>query len=95
MASEMENLARALLSGAQGNGAVQDLDRLADILKTPEGQKLMSALSGSSEAAVKTAAQAALRGDSQSTRTAMAKFLSTREGAEFVKNLSSAMSRGK
>ena len=95
MANEMEALARELLSGTQGNGAVPSLDGFMAVLKTAEGQKLASGLSGSGEDTVKTAAQAALGGDSQTARVAMAKFLSTREGAELMKNLSAVMNGGK
>ena len=47
MANDMEALARALLGSVQGQAAGETLGRLAAFMRTPDGQKLTTLLSGS------------------------------------------------
>ena len=93
MANDMERLARALMAGTPGKQAAGSMEQLGKLLKTEDGQRLLTLLAAGGADTLKAAAQAALRGDEQSAKAAMAKLLSTREGAELAKKLSVLMNQ--
>ena len=86
MANDMEALARSLLGTMQGQ-AGDVLARLAALARTAEGQRLVNLLSGAGTAYIRAAAQAAVAGDEAGARAALAKALSTPEGAELARTL--------
>ena len=61
--NDFETLARALLAGRQGQNAAGALDKFSTLLKTEDGQRLLTLLASGGADTIKTAAQAALRGD--------------------------------
>ena len=81
MANDMEALARALLGSVQGQAAGETLGRLAAFMRTPDGQKLTTLLSGSGTIYIRRAAQAAVAGDEAWARAALSQALATRDGA--------------
>lgn len=93
MANDMERLARALMAGSPGKQAAGSLDQLGNLLNTEDGQRLLTLLAAGGADTLKTAAQAALRGDEQTAKAAMAKLLRTREGAELAKKLSGLLNQ--
>jgi len=95
MANDFETLARALLAGRQGQAAGIPFDRIGALLKTEDGQRLLTLLAAGGADTIKTAAQAALRGDEATARTAMLSLLGTREGAQLMRNLAEAMNAGR
>lgn len=92
-ANDMERLARALMAGQQGRQAAGSIEQLGALLKTEDGKRLLNLLAAGGADTLKTAAQAALRGDEQTARTAMMTLLKTREGAELAKKLSAVLSQ--
>lgn len=92
---DFETLARALLSGRQGQSAAGAIEKMGVLLKTEDGQRLLTLLASGGADTIKTAAQAALRGDEATARAAMMSLLGTREGAMLAKRLAEAMNNGK
>lgn len=84
MPEDYEALARALMGG---KSKLQSSDKLEGLIRSEEGQRIAESLSGSSSAEIKAAAQAVLRGDEAGARAALAKVLSTPEGAELFRKL--------
>ena len=95
MANDMENLARALLAGMQGQKSAKSLEKFQTLLKTEDGRRLLNLLANGGADTIKSAAQAALAGDEAGARAAMMKLLSTREGAQLAQKLAAAMNQGK
>lgn len=95
MASDMEFLARALLSGTQTGAQVSQLEKLSELFKTPDGQKLLSLLASENTDSIRQAAQAALRGDEEAAKKAIVKLMSTRDGAALIKTLVQSLGKGK
>ena len=93
--NDLEALARALLAGRQGQSAAGALDRVSALLKTEDGRRLLTLLASGGADTIKTAAQAALRGDEATARAAMASLLGTREGAMLARRMAEAMNNGK
>ncbi|MDD6274497.1 MAG: hypothetical protein PUA86_07390 [Clostridiaceae bacterium] len=93
--NDLEALARALLAGRQGPSAAGALDRVSALLKTEDGRRLLTLLASGGADTIKTAAQAALRGDEATARAAMASLLGTREGAMLARRMAEAMNNGK
>ena len=93
--NDFETLARALLSGRQGQNATGALEKLGTLLKTEDGKRLLTLLASGGADTIKTAAQATLRGDEATARSAMMSLLSTREGAMLAKRMADAMNNGK
>lgn len=93
MANDYEALARALMSGAQGQMAGGMMEKLSAILKTEDGRQLLTLLANGGADTIKGAAQATLRGDENAARAAMLKLLSTQEGAALARKLAE-LSRG-
>ena len=58
-------------------------------------QRLLTLLASGGADTIKTAAQAALRGDEATARAAMMSLLGTREGAMLAKRMADAMNNGK
>jgi hypothetical protein len=85
--NEYEALARALLSSPQGAKAIGNLNQITEALNKPEGKKLLGMLAGGGGDALKTAAESALKGDSESAKNLISGLLSTREGAELARQI--------
>ena len=69
--NDFETLARALLSGRQGQSAAGVLDKMGALLKTEDGRRLLTLLASGGADTIKAAAQAALRGDEATARAAL------------------------
>ena len=69
-----------------------DLEALARALLAG---RLLTLLASGGADTIKTAAQAALRGDEATARAAMASLLGTREGAMLARRMAEAMNNGK
>ena len=94
-ANELEQLARALLAGQPGQKGTANMEQLGALLKTEDGKRLLTLLSQGGADSLKTAAQAALRGDERSARAAMLSILNTKEGAELAKKIAPLLQQGK
>ena len=90
MANDMETLARTILGSMQGQAAGDLLTRLSALIRTPDGQRLLTLLSGAGTMYIRKAAQAAVAGDEAGARAALAQALSTPEGAELARTLAQA-----
>ena len=90
MANDMQALARALLGSVQGQAAGETLGRLAAFMRTPDGQKLTTLLSGSGTVYIRKAAQAAVAGDEAGARAALSQALATPDGAALARALAQA-----
>ena len=93
--NDFETLARALLSGRQGQSAAGVLDKMGALLKTEDGRRLLTLLASGGADTIKAAAQAALRGDEATARAAMMSLLGTRERAMLAKRMADAMNNNK
>ena len=95
MPNDLETLARALLASSTGQKTGKSMEKLGALLKTEDGRRLLTLLAAGGADTIKAAAQAALSGDEAGARAAMAKLLSTREGAALAQKLASTMNTGK
>jgi len=95
MGNDFEALARALLATQQGKqmAAVKGLEQLNALLRTPDGQRLLTLISQGGADTLKAAANAALQGDENAAKRAIAQLLSTREGAMLAARLMELMNR--
>ena len=94
--TDFEALARALLASRQGNqNTAGMIEKLNTLLKTEDGRRLLNLLASGGSDTVKVAAQAMLRGDEATARTAMLSLLGTRDGAILAKRLSDAFGNGR
>lgn len=89
--NDFETLAKSLMGSKAGKNSGASLEKLGELLKTEDGQRLLTLLANGGSDTIKTAAQAALRGDENSAKLAMMSLLGTREGAILAKHLKSAM----
>ncbi len=91
--NDYEAMAKAMLNTPQGSKVVNQIDKISDLLKQPEGQKLAAKLSGENGETLKKAADAANKGDNQAAIGAVAQLLSTKEGAAFAKQIIEMMNK--
>ncbi len=87
MAADYEALMKLLLRAKQDPKLSGQLDRLGSLFQSEEGQKLMQMLAKGGLDTLKTAADAAVKGDRNAARGAMTQILSTKEGAAFAMRL--------
>lgn len=81
----------SMLSGKTGDKTPIDLEKVAEILSTPEGQSLLSLLmkTGSNAEQLKKLAESALEGGKEDPSELLNKLLQSDEAASLKKKLSS------
>ncbi len=85
--NEYEVLAKALLNTPQGAKVLGNLDKISALLNKPEGRQLLAMLAGGSGDALKTAAEAASKGDGDTAKKLLSSLLSTPEGIDMAKHI--------
>lgn len=85
--NEYEALAKALLNTPQGAKVLGNLDKISGLLNKPEGRQLLTMLAGGGADALKNAAEAATKGDSDTAKKLLSSLLSTPEGIEMAKHI--------
>ena len=94
MAKDLDAMLKLMLRAKQDPKLAGALEKLGALLDSPDGETLARALAGGGSDALKTAADAMLRGDKAGARAAMTRLLSTREGAAAATRLADLISRG-
>ncbi|WP_458862195.1 hypothetical protein [Acidaminobacterium chupaoyuni] len=84
MPSEYENIAKLLMSSPQGTKIIKSLDKFSAIASSDSGKQLIAMLADEGGDAIKTAAQAAVRGDQDQARALLSSLLSTKSGAQLA-----------
>ena len=92
MANDYENMIRLFLRSKQDPRLAGTLDTLGTLMESAEGQNLMRLISQGGADVLKTASDAALRGDKAAAKTAMTRLLSTKEGMAFATKLADLVS---
>ena len=92
MANDYENMFRLLLRSKQDPKLAGTLDRLGSLMDSAEGRNLMRLISSGGADVIKSASDAALRGDKMAAKAAMSKLLSTKEGMAFATKLADMVS---
>ena len=92
MANDYENMFRLFLRSKQDPTLAGTIDKLGSLMDSEEGRNLMRLISSGGSDVIKTASDAALRGDKLAAKAALSKLLSTKEGSAFVTKLADLVS---
>lgn len=93
--NDFEAMAKNLINSPQGSKYSGDINKVASFLSNEEGKKLADKISAQSGEDLKRAAAAAGKGDKQAAINAVAKLLSTKEGAEFAQQVKNIVGKKK
>jgi len=86
MPNDFETILKALTSSK--NGQIPGTEHIMQMLGTDEGRALINMIAQSGSSSLKSAANSAMSGDSESAKNFFLQFLSTKEGAAMASKLS-------
>ena len=87
MSTDMEAIARALLSGQRGEKISANIEKISKILSTPQGKAMVTALTKDGGASLCKAAQDVQNGKIDAAKDVFSSVVSTKEGAEILRKI--------
>lgn len=87
MPADMEAIAKALLSGADGEKIKKNLGKFSEILSSPQGKSLVTALMSDGGKSLQKAAEDAQKGNTDTAKQILSSVLATKEGAEIINKI--------
>lgn len=83
-----------LMKTPQGAVIAKHKDQIMNLMHSADGQKLIELLNKSAGTGLKGAADAAMKGDTSQLMELMGKVMSSKEGADIVGRINSAIPKG-
>ena len=94
MAADWEAMMKLMIRAKQDPKLAAGLERLGSLMESEEGAALARVMADGGSDVLKAASEAMLRGDKASAKAALARLLSTKEGAAAASKLADLVSRG-
>ena len=94
MAADWEAMMKLMIRAKQDPKLAAGLERLGSLMESEEGAALARVMTDGGSDVLKAASEAMLRGDKAAAKAALARLLSTKEGAAAASKLADLVSRG-
>ena len=94
MAADWEAMMKLMIRAKQDPKLAAGLERLGSLMESEEGASLARVMADGGSDVLKAASEAMLRGDKAAAKAALARLLSTKEGAAAASKLADLVSRG-
>ncbi|MCI6908832.1 MAG: hypothetical protein PUD44_03230 [Clostridiaceae bacterium] len=94
MAADWEAMMKLMIRAKQDPKLAAGLERLGSLMESEEGAALARVMADGGSDVLKAASEAMLRGDKAAAKAALARLLSTKEGAAAASKLADLVSRG-
>ena len=94
MAADWEAMMKLMIRAKQDPKLAAGLERLGSLMESEKGAALARVMADGGSDVLKAASEAMLRGDKAAAKAALARLLSTKEGAAAASKLADLVSRG-